>query len=242
MANSFFAVTSLGKDRWYWVVWPSLEQVQSGELAQPHLAHGYEKTKAEAVERALDAAGHQAKWLDAKYARQYHQQQQSAAKGSRASSSPVSLEFLYRDVQEPDSEDWFSVPHRVARKTAKYVYVEQRPYEPEKRTGTWEDESVPTFRLSRKMLEEEGYALTPVLDIDDPLFFTAPIQERLLLYTRQPPKCFTILGLDFPCTKAEVRAAYRKLAMQRHPDQGGDPSQFLELQAAYEQALRLCQK
>ena len=43
----YFAVTSLGKDRWYWVVWPSLEMVQSGQSGA-HVAEGYERAKAEA--------------------------------------------------------------------------------------------------------------------------------------------------------------------------------------------------
>ena len=30
----FFAVAALGKDRWYWVVWPSLEMLQSGQTIQ----------------------------------------------------------------------------------------------------------------------------------------------------------------------------------------------------------------
>jgi len=90
------------------------------------------------------------------------------------------------------------------------------------------------------MLEQEGYAFTPVIDLDDPLFFTTPYPERLLQTTDQAPACFRQLNLTFPSTLAEVKAAYRKLAKQAHPDQGGSHEQFLALQAAYEQALRLC--
>jgi curved DNA-binding protein CbpA len=39
---------------------------------------------------------------------------------------------------------------------------------------------------------------------------------------------------------AEVKAAYRKQVKQFHPDQGGSHEEFLALQAAYEEALRLC--
>ncbi|HEX9923665.1 MAG TPA: DnaJ domain-containing protein [Anaerolineae bacterium] len=107
-------------------------------------------------------------------------------------------------------------------------------------TGTWLDDDPLTFRLSRAMLEQEGYAFTPVIDLDDPLFFTTPYPERLLQTTDQAPACFRQLNLTFPSTLAEVKAAYRKLAKQAHPDQGGSHEQFLALQAAYEQALRLC--
>lgn len=90
------------------------------------------------------------------------------------------------------------------------------------------------------MLEQEGYALTPVTDIDDPLFFTTPYQERLVQCTDPSPDCLTRLGLALPCTIAEVKAAYRNRVKQVHPDQGGSHEEFLALQTAYEEALRLC--
>ena len=67
----FFAVTSLGKNRWYWVVWPSLAGVQS-QATTKHLADGYEQTKAGAADQALAVAGLNGEWMAAKYARQYH--------------------------------------------------------------------------------------------------------------------------------------------------------------------------
>jgi hypothetical protein len=70
LRQTFFAVASVGADRWYWVVWPSLVQLQAGEVS-PHLAEGYEKTKASAVDRALEVAGMNGEWVAAKYARQY---------------------------------------------------------------------------------------------------------------------------------------------------------------------------
>jgi hypothetical protein len=91
------------------------------------------------------------------------------------------------------------------------------------------------------MLEQKGYGFVPVTaDVDDPLFFTVPYQERVVQYGGRSPACFDRLALSFPCTVAEVKAAYRELAKRVHPDQGGSHSEFLELQAAYEQALHLC--
>jgi curved DNA-binding protein CbpA len=37
--------------------------------------------------------------------------------------------------------------------------------------------------------------------------------------------------------KEQVKAAYRRLARQRHPACGGDPERFKEVQAAYERAM-----
>lgn len=236
----FFAVTSLGKNRWYWVVWPSLAIVQS-RAASEHLADGYEPSKADAVDRALAVAGLDGEWVAAKYARQYHRHRTRRNKGHDAPpSAPAVLEFLYRDLQDPVTTTWYSVPHRIVKKTRKYVYAEQQPYDPTQMTGSWLDYDTPTFRLNRTMLEREGYALTPVTEIDDPLFFTTPYQERLVQFTAQSPASLKLLGLSLPCTLAEVKAAYRKRVKQTHPDHGGGQGEFLALQAAYEEALRLC--
>ena len=72
------------------------------------------------------------------------------------------------------------------------------------------------------------------------MFFTVPYRERVVQYGGLLPACFSLLGLSFPCTVAEVKAAYRDLAKRAHPDRGGSHGEFLELQAAYEQALHLC--
>lgn len=232
--KTFFAVTSLGKERWYWVVWPSLKMVQSGESGV-HIAEGYQRAKAEAVDRALEVAGMHGEWVAAKYAKAYHRRH------SQKRQSPEALEFLYRDVQDTTTGQYHSVPHRVAKRTRMYVYVERRPYEPERLTGSWADRDASTFRLDRAMLEQKGYGFVPVTaDVDDPLFFATPYQERVVQYGGRSPACFGLLALSFPCTVAEVKAAYRELAKRAHPDRGGSHGEFLELQAAYEQALHLC--
>lgn len=245
--NTFFAVASLGKERWYWVVWPSLDMLQSGVSVQ-HLADGYERTKAEAVDRALEVAGMDGEWVAAKYAKAYHRQASRERRTGGAqgyengpTAMPGKLEFVYHDIQDKRTKNWRSVPHRVVRKTRKYVYINQSPYDPDSLTGTWLDHDAPTFRLNRDMLEREGYAFVPVTaDIDDPLFFTIPYQERVAQYAHGSFACLDRLGLSFPCSIAEVKAAYRELAKRAHPDHGGSHDEFLALQAAYEQALHVC--
>lgn len=49
---------------------------------------------------------------------------------------------------------------------------------------------------------------------------------------------FTILGLSLPCTRAEVRRAYKRLALKLHPDQGGNHQDFIKLKQAHDSALR----
>lgn len=47
------------------------------------------------------------------------------------------------------------------------------------------------------------------------------------------PDYYQVLGLPPTATAAEIRQAYRRLAAQRHPDQGGSHTAFLELSEAY---------
>ena len=41
------------------------------------------------------------------------------------------------------------------------------------------------------------------------------------------------LGLSRSATEAEIKAAYRKLAIEHHPDKQGDPIQFHAINEAY---------
>lgn len=45
---------------------------------------------------------------------------------------------------------------------------------------------------------------------------------------------YSILGLKKSATRDQVRAAFRRLSKQHHPDAGGDPRQFSALKAAHD--------
>ena len=45
---------------------------------------------------------------------------------------------------------------------------------------------------------------------------------------------YKVLGLDESATQVEIKAAYRKLSKDHHPDQGGNPKAFMEIKKAYE--------
>jgi hypothetical protein len=51
------------------------------------------------------------------------------------------------------------------------------------------------------------------------------------------PSLWEILGISAKAPLEEIKAAYRKRALETHPDHGGDPSAFRALVRAYQMAL-----
>jgi len=45
---------------------------------------------------------------------------------------------------------------------------------------------------------------------------------------------YEVLGVSKDATQAEIKTAYKRLAMRCHPDRGGDKDTFAELNNAYE--------
>ena len=71
-----------------------------------------------------------------------------------------------------------------------------------------------------------------------------PVKGVSLLYEKKP---FEVLGLTPSAEASQVRVAYRKRVKACHPDQYQDPEQqkaaqeqLIELNLAYEEALKLC--
>jgi curved DNA-binding protein CbpA len=46
-----------------------------------------------------------------------------------------------------------------------------------------------------------------------------------------------VLGVPAGASPSEIRAAFRNLASQHHPDKGGDPRRMAEINEAYAKAL-----
>ena len=68
-------------------------------------------------------------------------------------------------------------------------------------------------------------------------------QARLLPHLKTSQSMadnFRTLGLPCAATQEEVKSAYRKLALQNHPDKNQDvhPDKFLRIQEAYEAILK----
>ena len=47
--------------------------------------------------------------------------------------------------------------------------------------------------------------------------------------------CYAVLGLQLDASIAEIRAAYKRRALEVHPDKGGSSAEFQLVLAAFEQ-------
>ena len=244
----YFVITSLGRNRWYWVVWPSLRELQAASNRLYHIAEGIKETKETAVENTLAVAGRYAVWIAAKYAKTYYQNNKANLKSmadsplkSQATQVPVVQEFLFRDIYDPTVKQWQAVPHGIVKRTRKYIYVDQNPFTIGNLTTSWLDGDASTYKLDRQSLDVQGYAFIPatsfLTDQEEPIFF---VSARHTWQGSQLPIYLQVLHLSWPCTVTEVHEAYRKLVRSVHPDGGGSHEKFIELQVAYEQALHLC--
>lgn len=59
-------------------------------------------------------------------------------------------------------------------------------------------------------------------------------QPRQPMLTPEVIAALERLGVSYPCSAAELKAAYRLKALETHPDQGGSDPEFIAVNAAYD--------
>lgn len=66
----------------------------------------------------------------------------------------------------------------------------------------------------------------------------ARARARAALWSHDAPRgAFSLLGLPPVATIEQIKYAYRRRAMELHPDRGGNPAAMIRLNAAYEEAI-----
>jgi hypothetical protein len=89
-----------------------------------------------------------------------------------------------------------------------------------------------TILIVRRRVTTEGLVDEAELEgIEFPQILKPGLPENVF------PRGFESLGLHADATADEIRAAYRHLAIQVHPDHGGDAEDFMRLQEDFEHAL-----
>lgn len=218
-----FSRCPLGKSRWFWLAYRSWEALVDGEGP---LATGYAPSAQEA-EQAAGTAAPGAEHYGNGTAAYYHRQlcvKRRAAKPASNHTGTTVQEFLYTDWLSEYDTNWQSCPHLVVKQTRKLIFVEKNNYCPD----PWDRHA---YALNRAELETNGSAWSPSAR---EYFHTTPYEQRRQHWVSPE---LAVLGLKVGASKQEVKAAYRRLARQHHPDCGGDPAMFKAIHAAYEQAM-----
>ena len=139
-----------------------------------------------------------------------------------------------------EGEEFFVAAHLILRKTAKRVYVTRKSCGPDQ-LGTdderWADDE-PALALDRAKLERDGSVYSSGHRLSD---FFATREAALGESDSLGIAAFRVLGIHSPASVEDIKAAYRRKALDAHPDRGGSPSEFQAVEAAYRQLLREAQ-
>jgi hypothetical protein len=239
----FWCRCKLGEGRYYWIV--------SALGEEGVFAEGYAGSHEEA-ESAAQAALERVRLPDdhvhpgrASWAANRHSEKCRAARREKPASGTGSnvREYLYTH-HIPEQGDPYWSAHPILKKTAKRVWVARWGISLD-RLGTDPEEEAwilrraddePAIVLERQVLEREGNAgtrrsyetfyLRPETGYEQVSTVPAPVLAAL-----------DVLGLSWPCSAVDVRAAYRRLSLECHPDVGGSAERFRRVNEAYERAV-----
>lgn len=138
------------------------------------------------------------------------------------------------DALEPDEVlGWNTLylPYRIIKISACWIVVQR-------------DDT--TFNLTRRTMESAGkqyhsrvheyfYAEKPAPESKDWNWGGASASRSTPHFVGD---CLLTLGLSLPCSRDDVRRAYKRLAKVAHPDLGGTQQAFIKLKQAHDSALR----
>lgn len=250
LSHAVISRHKVGKDRWFWIAAGSFTLLYAALTHGVDLAYHGEAPTSEQAEEAAQAVCPNAEFNKhgrAQTARQYWEMlktKERMRESTEADSEEAQrLTFVYA-VGHGYSGTFAPKKHRIIKRTAKRIYVSQERWSTERsllKGKSWYKHKVKMYALDRATLE----AGEPVKRGSGSLRYYWWLRHEdahedahgaAVSYV---PACLAVLGLDEAATPDDVRAAYRRLSKERHPDAGGTEAAFVELQQAYEQALQL---
>ena len=229
----------IGRDRVHWVAYDDRAGAEGRTTIDQGYATGLVEADAAARAALADAGLYQARRSSSHPARPLA----GVAPGPRPGARPPQTrprEYLYTRHRSDLDETTFVSAHLVAKKTPRKVYVTIRSCGPDQ-LGT-EDEAWESndrlIALDRAKLEGDGSIYSTRFRLSS---FYRTREEAMGDASGREPLAYVRLGLRPPCTLEEIKAAYRRKALEVHPDRGGDPGLFQAVEDAYRQLLRSAQ-
>ncbi len=147
------------------------------------------------------------------------------------SADTAAKEFVYSCAADEHGRARL-VKHRIFKRTSTRIYATREP----RRDEPWQAGSVMrTFVLDRRELESDKGAWNRVTRAR---YFTRPELAIGPLRDQEPSPALVALGLRSEASLLAIRQAYHRLALQCHPDIGGDAATFRTLHAHYVAACR----
>lgn len=220
----------IGRNRVHWVAYDNRVGAEGCRV----LDQGYSASLSEADKAAraslADAGYYQARRMSSSPRRPLQAKPARPADRSKPQQSRP-REYLYsRRPNGPD--DFLIAAHLVTKKTAKKIRVSLKSIGPDQLSTTderWDDDE-PSIALDRIKLERDGSVYSSAHRFSD---FFATRAAAMAGAGRLTTAAFSRLGIVPPASVEEIKAAYRREALKAHPDRGGKPEEFHEVESAY---------
>ncbi len=228
----------IGRDRVHWVAYDD----KAGAEGRSIVAQGYASSLVEAdaaARSALAEAGmYRARRSGGSFASSSASKRPEAQRPSRSAASAPARPREYLYTRRHRDEDGGSVvcAHLVVKKTPRKVYVTQQSCW-WARVGSEEETWNPADRsiaLDRARLEQDGSIYSGRYPHSN--FYRAR-EDAADESTKPEEVAFGVLGLGAPCTLDDIKAAYRRKALEVHPDRGGSQGDFRAVEDAYRQLV-----
>ena len=230
--------TRIGRDRVHWVAYDDRQGAEDRII----LGQGYAPSLREADLAARAAlaecgvyGGRRVPTGPGRVARP-PRDKTAARSGGSASASPPRREYLYTRHEGERDGDQRVAAHLIVAKTATKVRVTRPSCGPDQ-LGT-DDENwdgvTSVIALDRAPLERDGSAYAK--SYPGPEFYVS--REKALGDTGwDRGKALRVLGIQAPCTRNDIKEAYRLRSLEVHPDRGGQPGDFRAVEDAYRRLL-----